>query len=55
MEKQEQEEYNKLQEEEISIHEELLKYVKKEGNKKFFELLKQYVDVNIELEKYCNQ
>jgi len=44
-----------LQEEEISLHEELLKYVKREGTKKFFETLKQYVDVQIELEKHCNQ
>ena len=48
-------ELKELQEEEIRIHEELLKYVKKEGTKKFFELLNQYVDVNIELEKHCNQ
>ena len=48
-------ELKELQEQEISIHEELLKHVKKEGNKRFFELLKQYVDVNIELEKHCNQ
>lgn len=49
------EELKKLQEEEISLHNELLKYVKDEGSKKFFEILKQYVDVNIELEKHCNQ
>ena len=48
-------ELKELQEQEIKIHEELLKHVKKEGNKRFFELLKQYVDVNIELEKHCNQ
>ena len=48
-------ELKQLQEEEIKIHGELLKHVKNEGNKKFFELLKQYVDVNIELEKHCNQ
>jgi len=48
-------ELKQLQEEEIKIHEELLKHVKNEGNKKFFELLRQYVDVNIELEKHCNQ
>ena len=48
-------ELKELQEEEIEIHEELLKYVKDEGNKKFFELLRKYVDVNVELEKLCNQ
>jgi len=47
-------ELKQLQEEEISIHSELLKHIKKEGNKKFFELLKNYVDVQIELEKLCN-
>jgi len=44
-----------LQEDEISIHQELLKYVKREGTKKFFEVLKQYIDNQIELEKHCNQ
>ncbi len=44
-----------LQEREIQIHNELLKHVKKEGTKEFFELLKQYVDTQIELEKFCNQ
>lgn len=44
-----------LQEEEISLHSELLKHVKKEGNKQFFKILEQYVNVQIELEKHCNQ
>jgi len=44
-----------LQEEEISLHSELLTHVKKEGTKKFFEILQQYIDNQIELEKHCNQ
>ena len=49
-----EDELKHLQEEEIRIHEELLKHVKNEGNKKFFELLRIYVDINIELENLCN-
>jgi len=51
----EDEDLKTLQGQEIEIHNELLKHIKNEGNKRFFELLKQYVDVNIELEKFCNQ
>jgi len=44
-----------LQEDENYLHHELLKHVKAEGSKKFFEILQQYIDNQIELEKHCNQ
>ena len=56
--KMEKEFKEELQKEEEKIYKKLSSYVKSVSlreQRRFFKLLNEYIDVQIELEKYCNQ